>query len=69
MVRVYKRYEFYYNNPLAAAKQVAFSSYPGALNSFDDYYQMDTDLVMMETTNNVMNNALWKYVSPSTLLS
>jgi len=41
MLRIFKRYEFNYNNPLLKAKKVAFSSYPGMLSSLDDFYMMD----------------------------
>jgi len=47
MNRIFKRYEFNLNNPALAAKKVAFSSYPGMLSSWDDFYMMDSGLLMI----------------------
>ena len=42
----------------------SFSSYPGLLYSRDDYYQLSSNLVTMETTHGNYNDMLWKYVNP-----
>jgi len=47
---------------------VSFSSYPGSLVSGDDFYITDTQLVIMETTNSVMNMSLYDYVTEQTVL-
>ena len=44
MLRIYKRYDFNFKNPLVAAKSVVFSSYPGSVSSWDDYYLMSSNL-------------------------
>lgn len=69
MLRIFKRYQFSFNNPLAAATQVAFSSYPGTLSSADDYYQTDAQLVVMDTTNDVFNSSLYDLITAKSLLS
>lgn len=50
MLRIFKRYEFSFKNKLVAARKIAFSSYPGTLSSTDDFYMMDSKLLVMETT-------------------
>merc|ERR1719272_1188199 len=60
MLRTFKRYEFG-NQPA-----IAMSSFPGVLASADDFYQMDS-LVVMETTTTVYNHALLADATPSAL--
>ena len=54
MLRSYKLYSFPFNAPQTNAVQHMFSSLPGFLVSGDDFYVLDTELVVMETTNSVM---------------
>lgn len=54
---------------ISAAKKVSFSSYPGFLESLDDFYLMDSGLVMLQTTNSVFNKDLQKYIQPESLLA
>eukprot|EP01099_Mayorella_cantabrigiensis_P006201 TRINITY_DN5130_c0_g1_i1.p1 TRINITY_DN5130_c0_g1~~TRINITY_DN5130_c0_g1_i1.p1 ORF type:complete len:299 (-),score=70.55 TRINITY_DN5130_c0_g1_i1:129-1025(-) len=68
MVRIYKHYHFQ-TNQTVAAKKVSFSSYPGCLSSLDDFYIMDSGLVMLQTTNNIFNQTLYKQVVPQSLLA
>eukprot|EP00009_Paramoeba_aestuarina_P002729 CAMPEP_0201515180 /NCGR_PEP_ID=MMETSP0161_2-20130828/6821_1 /ASSEMBLY_ACC=CAM_ASM_000251 /TAXON_ID=180227 /ORGANISM="Neoparamoeba aestuarina, Strain SoJaBio B1-5/56/2" /LENGTH=555 /DNA_ID=CAMNT_0047911941 /DNA_START=44 /DNA_END=1711 /DNA_ORIENTATION=+ len=67
MNRIYKHYNF----PLDSlnAKKISFSSYPGFLESLDDFYLMDSELVMIQTTNNIFNMTLYDYVVPESLLA
>jgi len=70
MMRMFKSYEF----QLSAASKVAskttvFSGYPGTLSSVDDFYVLDTGLVIIETTNGVMNQSLFKLVTTQSVLS
>jgi hypothetical protein len=48
--------------------EVSFSSYPGMLVSIDDFYVLNTRLVVLETTIGNSNKDLWKYVTPQTNL-
>lgn len=68
-MRIYKHYDFNVDDPYTAAKQMSFSSYPGFLESLDDFYQMSSGLVMLQTTNNVFNTSLYSLVSPKSLLA
>lgn len=69
MNRVFKQYEFNFNNPLVRAKKIQFSSYPGVITSGDDYYLTDQQLVIMETTNGFLNDSLYSLINPHTLYS
>ncbi len=42
---------------------------PGALSSTDDFYQISTKLVVMETTNDVFNMSLYDLIVPQSVLS
>jgi len=68
MTRIFKTY----NLPISVKQNsqvVMFSSYPGLLSSTDDFYQTDRKMVVMETTNGVMNGSLYSAVNSSALLS
>ncbi|XP_072043162.1 phospholipase B-like 1, partial [Amphiura filiformis] len=69
MIRIYKHYNFNVANKAVAAKQMSFSSYPGFLESLDDFYLLSSGLVMLQTTNNMFNNTLYKLVVPESLLA
>ena len=57
MNRIFKYYSFAWHAP-AAAKTIAFSSYPGYLESLDDFYMMgDTQLAVVQTTNGIYNTS------------
>ncbi|XP_015778026.1 PREDICTED: phospholipase-B 81-like isoform X2 [Acropora digitifera] len=68
-MRIYKYYLFNLADPSQAAKQMSFASYPGYLVSLDDFYIMDSGLVMVQTTNSVFNTSLLKFVSSNSLLA
>lgn len=68
MVRVYKTYDL----PISvqqASPITTFSGYPAALSSVDDYYVLNSGLVVTETTNGVMNASLYAQVLPNSVLS
>ncbi|XP_069463343.1 phospholipase-B 81-like [Ambystoma mexicanum] len=68
-LRVYKHWDFNLNDPDTNIGKMSFSSYPGLLESMDDFYIMGNGLIMMQTTNNVFNGTLFKYVVPGALLT
>lgn len=76
MLRIYKMYDLPYTlrgggGPAAErvpARRVSFSSYPGVLNSGDDFYVTSAGLVVQETTIGNSNPELVRaYVSPLTV--
>lgn len=69
MLRIYKNYDL---GGLNQRYQSSFSSKPGMLYSKDDFYilpRKDQNLVVIETTNGIMNQDLYKLVIPETLLT
>ncbi|XP_015763046.1 PREDICTED: phospholipase B-like 1, partial [Acropora digitifera] len=68
-MRIYKYYLFNLRDSSQAAKWMSFSSYAGYLVSLDDFYIMDSGLVMLQTTNDVFNTSLLKFVSSNSLLA
>jgi hypothetical protein len=70
MNRIYKHYNFAgVVTPFMAAKKMSFSSYPGFLESLDDFYLMDSGLAMTQTTNNIIDTSLYEKVTTSSLLA
>ena len=69
MIRTFKEYRFVSNNQTEKSKVVVFSSYPGSLSSVDDFYYLDSKLVVMETTNTNFNDSLYDLLKPETLLT
>ncbi|XP_067911223.1 putative phospholipase B-like 2 isoform X2 [Heterodontus francisci] len=69
MLRIIKKYKLSFKSSpgvdvtIPGEKQ-AFSSYPGALFSGDDFYIMNSGLVALETTISNNNAQLWKFVLP-----
>ena len=43
--------------------------YAGFLESLDDFYLLSSQLVMLQTTNNVFDTSLYKQVKPESLLA
>ena len=68
MIRTFKEYKFVSNKHSEKSKVVAFSSYPGSLSSVDDFYYTDANLVVMETTNSNLNDSLYDFLDPKSLL-
>ena len=68
MIRTFKEYRFVSNNHKENSKVVVFSSYPGSLSSIDDFYYLDSKLVVIETTNSNFNDTLYDLLKPETLL-
>lgn len=66
MLRVYKFFDFQGPKPY----KVSFSSKPGVLYSKDDFYVLpNQQLIVMETTNGVMDEKLYDKIIPETLLT
>lgn len=67
MLRIYKNYD------LAGGRyQSSFSAKPGVIYSKDDFYVLPRDeqrMVVLETTNGIMNSELYDLIVPTTLLT
>jgi hypothetical protein len=69
MTRFFKEYRFKSNLKQEKSKTIAFSSYPGAVNSIDDFYITSSDLFVTETTNSIFNTKLYDMLNPESLLT
>jgi hypothetical protein len=74
MTRFYKMYDLPWSltgdasQGFVPAQQMAFSSYPAAVFSGDDWYITSTSLAIAETTLANNNPQLWSYVNSSLVL-
>ncbi|XP_054974200.1 phospholipase B-like 1 isoform X1 [Sorex araneus] len=69
MLRIYKHWDFNISDPETSSARLSFSSYPGFLESLDDFYILSSGLILLQTTNSVYNKTLLKYVVPQSLLA
>ena len=67
MLRIIK----YFDMPLpgTVVQRMAFTADPGGLYSADDFYVLDSQLVVMETTIDNYNRSLWSHVKPESLMT
>ena len=69
MIRIYKEYKYIANSKFPTkAKTITMSSYPGAVNSQDDFYITDANLYVTETTNHVFDTDLYDLLTPRSLM-
>ena len=64
-----KHYKTPLADPAVRVHHVSFSSYPGFLESLDDFYLMGNGLVMLQTTNSLFNQTLYDLVKPQSVLA
>ena len=69
MIRIFKEYRFITNKEDVKSKVVAFPSYPGIFFSQDDFYYLDSNLLVMETTNQVLKESVFNKTTPYALLT
>eukprot|EP01010_Urceolus_cornutus_P002038 NODE_262_length_1895_cov_306.195558_g212_i0.p1 GENE.NODE_262_length_1895_cov_306.195558_g212_i0~~NODE_262_length_1895_cov_306.195558_g212_i0.p1 ORF type:complete len:543 (-),score=110.57 NODE_262_length_1895_cov_306.195558_g212_i0:203-1831(-) len=67
--RIYKHFHFAYNNPGTAAQKLSYSSYPGYLESLDDFYILDSGLGVTQTSIDVFDDNLLLLIKPTSLLA
>ncbi|KAG5212490.1 hypothetical protein R6Z07F_005183 [Ovis aries] len=69
MLRIYKHWDFNIVDKDTSSSRLSFSSYPGFLESLDDFYLLSSGLVLLQTTNSVYNKTLLQHVVPQSLLA
>ena len=69
MIRIFKEYRFISSKNDFKSKVVAFPSYPAILISQDDFYYVDSNLLVMETTNQILNESVYDKTTPYALLT
>ncbi len=47
--------------------QMSFSSYPGQLESMDDFYMLSSNMTVIETTNQIFNTSLYDFITPQSV--
>jgi len=62
LIRTYKVYNFNLNNPLVNTKRLSLSSQPGSVASIDDWYIVDNNRVVTETTIGNENDDVYSYI-------
>jgi len=67
--RIFKHYHLEFSHSSTAARRVSFSSYPGFLQSLDDFYLLDSGLGWIQTTNTVLDHSVYDVVKPESLLA
>jgi hypothetical protein len=63
MTRIFKYYHFALPGAYTKASVVGFSSYPGCISSTDDFYILDSGLVVMDTSLEILNQELYNRVA------
>src|SRR5688572_30345440 len=66
LVRIFKHINTPFMNSVSTTS--SFSSYPGQIASADDFY-VNSNLIVMETSNSIFNTTLYNQVIPQNLLS
>lgn len=69
MTRIFKEYNFNYNHQSVDEKTLYFSSYPATISSIDDYYITSNNFAVIETTNVMFDEKLFKWIKPQSLLT
>jgi len=68
--RIFKHYSFAPQSAGLLGAEMSFSSYPGLLESMDDYYTVhSTGLAVVETTNSIFNMTLYTLLKPESLFA
>ncbi|KAL0215385.1 hypothetical protein P9112_007569 [Eukaryota sp. TZLM1-RC] len=66
--RILKFYDFEVTTAGTVNQKMSFSSYPGLLFSFDDFYVLENGLAVFETTHHFNDAELKDYIKPETNL-
>jgi len=63
MTRIFKYYHFNLPGSYQKANVIGMSSYPGCISSTDDFYILDSGLVVMDTSLEILNMDLYNRVA------
>ena len=63
MIRIFKEYRFVTNKGNEKSKTIAFSSYPCAVSSPDEFHLIDSNLVQMGTSINILKDELYDLIA------
>ena len=63
MIRIFKEYRFVTNKGNEKSKTIAFSSYPCAVSSPDEFHLLDSNLVQMGTSINILKDELYDLIA------
>lgn len=63
MMRIFKYYHFTLPGASTKATVMGFSSYPGCISSTDDFYELDSGLVVMDTSLEILNSDMYNRVA------
>ncbi|KAL0217762.1 hypothetical protein RCL1_008611 [Eukaryota sp. TZLM3-RCL] len=66
--KVLKTYNFHLTTTGTVRNRQSFTSYPGFLFSFDDFYVLEGGLAVFETTISFNNQSLFDYITPQSNL-
>ena len=69
MNRIFKHYNFNFNDRSTKSRKISFSSYPGFLESLDDFYMLESGLTWTQTSNGVIDQSIYSAVKPESLLA
>ncbi len=64
--RIMKSYTYNFHE---GSTNLVFSSYPGCINSIDDFYITSRELVVLETTNPILNGKYFEKMNPKAALT
>ena len=68
MIRIFKEYRFVTNKGNEKSKISVFSSYPAALSSIDEFYYLDSKLLVMGTSNSILTDSLYNFITHQSIL-
>ena len=61
-LRIIKQFNLNFNNKLIKNKEIIFTSRPGDLNSKDDFYIIESDIVVIETSLSTYDKTLYSKI-------
>jgi len=67
LLRVYKVFNLNLKNPLLNTKRMSFSGHPGAIASIDDFYMVDNNRVVTETSISGNNDQVYGFIQEKSL--